>query len=204
MFFTRQITTALLCITFILICDSSIAAQSKSDCPPPNVFDYDDEQTLTVDAETLLKEAKCYDGRFVRTFGFFSYGFEMSQLFCPDCGNNKLAWVNTSNFYAAIKRCTLPENLKKIELKNGAVLGIVVLGIFKTNLNFETQKSPKDTNSKRISEFGGYGHMGAYDSEFSPICFEEVEVFSKYMITDDENTLKRMKKWYEKKSEKLW
>jgi hypothetical protein len=200
----RRIINASLCIAFILICVSSIAAQSKSDCTPPNVFDYDDDETLTLDAETLLKEPKCYDGKFVRTFGFYSYGFEMSQLFCPNCGNGRRAWINTSNFYAAIKRCTLPENLKKIELKNGATLGIVVLGVFKTNLDFETQKSPKDLNSKLISEsIGGYGHMGAYDSEFSPICFEEVEVFSKYMVTDDEKTMKRMKKWYEKKSEQL-
>jgi hypothetical protein len=158
---------------------------------------------LTVDAKSLLEKPKCYDGKFVRTIGFYSYGFEMSYLYCPDCGNNRLAWVNTENYYAAIKRCTSPENFKKLDSKNGATLGVVVFGILKTRLDFETQKSPKDILSKRLSEtVGGFGHMNAYDSEFSPICFEEVEAFGKYSIVDDEKTQKRMKKWYEKMTEK--
>lgn len=187
----------------IFVCSLTVFAQSQKDCEPPNVFDYDDENTLTVDAETLLEKPKCYDGKFIRTIGFYSYGFEMSSLYCPNCGNNRLAWVSTEKFYAAIKCCTSPENFKKIDSKKGATLGVVVLGILKTRLNFENQDSPKDIGSKRLSEtLGGFGHMNAYDSEFSPICFEEVEVFSKYSIVDDKNTLNKMKKWYEKMFQK--
>jgi hypothetical protein len=63
----------------------------------------------------------------------------------------------------------------------------------------DTQKSLKDLSSKRLSEtVGWFGHINAYDSEFSPICFKEIESFSQYSIVDDEETQNRMKKWYEK------
>lgn len=187
----------------IFIFGMTAFAQSQKDCQPPNVFDYDDEHILTVNAETLLQKPKCYDGKFIRTIGFYSFGFEMSSLYCLTCGNNRTAWFNLENYYAAIKRCTSPENFKKLDSKNGATLGVVVLGVMKTKLTFENQDAPKDIGSKRLSEtVGGFGHMNAYDSEFSPICFEEVEVFSKYSVADDEKTQNRMKKWYEKMIEK--
>jgi hypothetical protein len=183
----------------------STFAQASNKCTSSSAFDYDDEHTLTIDAGLLLQEPKCYDGVFVRTFGFYSYGFEMSSLSCPDCGNKKVAWVNMEKFHAAIKRCTSPENFKKLTSKNGATLGVVVLGVLNTRLDFDDQSSPTDIGAKRLSEMaGGFGHMNMYDNEFSPICFEQVEAFSTYSIATNEKTLRRMKQWHEKMSDKLW
>jgi hypothetical protein len=128
----KPIINITLYTVIFLIFGLTVFAQSPNDCSPPDVFDYDDEHTLTVDAKTLLEKTKCYDGKFVRTISFYSYGFEMFSLFCPDCGNNRIAWVNTENHYTAIKRCTSPVNFKKLNSNNGATLGVVVLGIFKT------------------------------------------------------------------------
>jgi hypothetical protein len=193
----------------VFVCSLTPFGQERNKCAPPNVFDYDDDHTLTVEVGSLLKEPKCYDGMFVRTIGFYLQGFEVSKLFCLDCQDTGGAWVNTENYYAAMKRCTSAENLKKLRAKDEATFGVVVLGVLKTRLGFNNPTPPKDIGSKRMSELvtgGGYGHMNAYDSEFSPICFEQVEVFSNDYLThsaEGEKTLKRMKQWYEKAYEKL-
>jgi hypothetical protein len=208
--FMKQLVQTVIFLVVVFGCGLTVSfAQTQNKCEPPNVFDYDDDHTLTVQASELLKMPKCYDGKFVRTIGFYRYGFEVSNLFCLECEGSNAAWVDTSNFYAAVKRCTSPENLKKLESKNGKTLGVVVLGILRTRLTFENQSNPKDKDSKRMSELvsgGGFGHMNAYDSEFSPICFEQVEDFgNNYLLPSgaDEKTLKRMKSWYDKAYDKL-
>ena len=198
-------TTTSLFIVFL--CSFTCVAQEKKKCEPPSVFDYDADHTLTVEAKDLLKNPKCYDGMFVRTIGFYDTGFEVSRLFCLDCPNSNVAWINTDNFYGAMKRCTSPENLKKLSSKEMGTYGVVILGVLKTKLGFDEQ--PKEIGSKRFSDIaarGGYGHMNAYDTEFSPICFEQVEVFSsRYMSqsTERDKELKRMRDWYRRMFEKL-
>lgn len=193
----------------VFVCSLTSFGQERNKCATPSVFDYDEDHTLMVEAGSLLKEPKCYDGMFVRTIGFFLQAFEVSKLFCLDCQPTGVTWVNTENFYAAMKRCTSAENLKKLRSKDEATFGVVVLGVLKTRLGFNDLTPPKDIGSKRMSDLvrgGGYGHMNAYDSEFSPICFEQVEVFNNEYLTDSaegEKTLKKMKQWYKKAYEKL-
>jgi len=192
-------------VFIVLVSTLTCVAQEQKKCEPPSLFDYDDDHTLMVEAKDLLTKPKCYDGVFVRTIGFYYRGFEISRLFCLDCDRSAAAWVDTGSFYAAMKQCTSAVNLKKLQSSDEVTYGVVVLGILKTNLGFDEQ--PKEIGSKRLSETrGGYGHMGAYDSEFSPICFEQVEVFSNsYMSQSAEGskTRKRMSEWYKKAYEKL-
>lgn len=189
----------------IFVCSLTCIGQERNNCEPLNLFDYDEDHTLTVEARDLLKRPKCYDGMFVRTIGFYYRGFEVSRLFCLDCPPTSVAWVNTGNFYAAMKRCTSAENLKKLS-KDEVTYGVVVLGVLKTRLGFNEQ--PKDIGSKRMSDLvrGGYGHMNAYDSEFSPICFEQVELFSNAYLSqspEGEKTRKQMSTWYARMYQKL-
>ena len=189
----------------VIVCSLTCVAQERNNCVLPNLFDYDEDHTLTVEASDLLKQPKCYDGMFVRTIGFYHRGFEVSRLFCLDCPGTSVAWVDTGNFYAAMKRCTSTENLKKLS-KDEATYGVVVLGVLKTRLGLNEQ--PKDIGSKRMSDLarGGYGHMNAYDIEFSPICFEQVELFGNAYLShsaEREKALKRMTQWYERVYQKL-
>ena len=156
-------------IFIVFVCSLTCIAQEQSRCEPPSVFDYGDDHTLNVEASDLLKQPKCYDGKFVRAIGFYYRGFEVSRLFCLDCNAGAVAWVEMDNFYAAIKQCTSPANLKKLQSKDEVTYGVVVLGVLKTRRAYN--EKPKDIGSKRLGEsIGGYGHMGAYDTEFSPIC----------------------------------
>ena len=191
----------------VIVCSLTCVAQERNSCALPNLFDYDEDHTLTVEASDLLKQPKCYDGMFVRTIGFYQTGFEVSRLFCLDCPSSSVAWVETDNFYAPMKRCTSPANMKKLSSKDMGTYGVVVLGVLRTNLRFNEQ--PKDIGSKRFSDVttrGGYGHMNAYDSEFSPICFEQVEVFNNEYMTqspEGEKTRKQMSTWYARMYQKL-
>ena len=190
----------------VIVCSLTCIAQERNNCVPPSLFDYDDDHALTIEASELLKQPKCYDGKFVRTIGFYYRGFEVSRLFCLDCPGTSVAWVDTGNFYAAMKRCTSADNLKKLWSKDEATYGVVVLGVLKTRLGFNEQ--PKDIGSKRMSDLarGGYGHMNAYDSEFSPICFEQVEAFSNAYMSqspEGEKTRKQMSTWYARMYQKL-
>lgn len=169
-------------ITVIFVCNLAVSAQTQNNCISTNSLNND--QILTVGANLLLKEPKCYDGKVIRTFGFYRFGFDASHLFCMDCENSDLALVNTSNFYLFIKRCSLKKDLKKVESKSNKILGVVVLGVLNTK--------------------GGYGVSGVYDSEFSPICFERVDVLSNdesSPATASPKTLKRMRDWYEEMTE---
>jgi hypothetical protein len=192
---------------FIVLCSLTCVAQEQKRCEPASVFDYDDDQTLTVEAKDLLTKPKCYDGMFVRTIGFYFTGFEVSRLFCLDCPETSVAWINTGNFYAAMKRCTSTQNLKKLSSKEMGTYGVVILGVLNTKLGFNEQA--KDIGSKRLSDVvarGGYGHMNAYDSEFSPICFEHVEAFSNAYMSQSaagEKTRKQMSTWYARMYQKL-
>src|SRR4051812_24464004 len=106
----KQLIQTAIFIVIVFVCGLTASfAQTQSNCTPPNIFDYDDDNTLTVEASNLLKQPKCYNGKFVRTIGFYRYGFEVSDLFCLECEGSGAAWVDTSNFYAAVKRCTSPE-----------------------------------------------------------------------------------------------
>ena len=137
----------------VFVCSLTCIAQERNNCVPPNLFDYDDDHTLTIEASELLKQPKCYDGMFVRTIGFYYRGFEVSRLFCLDCPGTSVAWVDTGNFYAAMKRCTSATDLKKLWSKDEATYGVVVLGVLKTRLGFNEQ--PKDIGSKPVS----YTHL---------------------------------------------
>lgn len=169
-------------IITVFVCSLTISAQTQNDCKPKNLLG--DNEILTVEANLLLKEPKCYDGQFIRTFGFYRLNLEAPLLFCMDCGNVNPAWFNTSNFFTVAKRCSSKQDFKEITSKKERVLGIVVLGILKTK--------------------GGYGAGKAHDIEFSPICFERVDFLTNDRsapYTSDQKTTKQMRDWYQKMSE---
>ena len=183
-------------IGILLLClfSTYVSAQSTK-CPTHSTFEYDDDGTLTLSVGELLEAPSCYKGRLVRVYGFYSNGFEISRLYATPDGKGKTSWLSSQPYYSVVKRCTAPLDLKKLN-RDGGTFGVVMLGLINTKAGIDEADIQSDLGSKRISETrGGFGHLNAYNTEFTTMCFERVEQFSKYSIVDDAKLLNKMSKW---------
>jgi hypothetical protein len=153
----------------------------KKQCAPISALAYEDGvPTLTLDA--LLKEPECYEGKFIRTYGFFRLGDEISELYCLDCESSGMIWLDFEEFHPAPTRCRAKGSATDMF---GKTVGIAALGVFHTG--------------------GGFGHLNASRHKFSVICFDEATVLSKVWSNPQslpERTLREMRAWYKKASEK--
>jgi len=184
----RKTLTYLLALVCACLISSAIAqGQNRAGtqpCTPISPLAYEDG-VPTVQLEMLLKEPQCYDGKFIRTYGFYRYGFEISELYCLDCKSSGLIWFDSESYFAAYKRCTSKENQKRLDSENGRTVGVAVLGVVRTG--------------------GGFGHLNGSQHQFSVICIDEVKVFANdYAIPQylSAKTLREMRDWYKQASEK--
>ncbi len=150
-------------------------------CTPISALAYEDG-VPTVTLESLLSEPQCYEGKFIRTYGFFRSGDEISELYCLDCKSSGLIWLDFEEFYPANKRCVAGGGNKDAF---GKTVGFAALGVFRTG--------------------GGFGHLNAPRHKFSVICIDEVTVLAKDWSVPQslpEKTHRQMRDWYKKASEK--
>jgi hypothetical protein len=153
----------------------------KKRCTPISALAYEDG-VPTITLEALFKEPDCYEGKFIRTYGFFRSGDEISQLYCLDCESSGLIWLDFEEFYPANKRCVAGGGNKDTF---GKTVGFAALGVFRTG--------------------GGFGHLNGSRHKFSVICIDEVTVLAKDWSVPQslpEKTLRQMRDWYKKASEK--
>jgi hypothetical protein len=151
-------------------------------CTPTSALAYEDG-VPTVTLESLLSEPHCYEGKFIRTYGFFRSGEEVSELYCLDCERSGLIWLDFEEFYPANKRCVAGGANKDAF---GKTVGFAGLGVFRTG--------------------GGFGHLNASRHKLSVVCIDEITVLAKNWVGGSlglpEKTLRRMRNWYQKASEK--
>jgi len=150
-------------------------------CAPISALAYEDG-VPTVTLESLLSEPHCYEGKFIRTYGFFRSGDEISELFCLDCKSSEMIWLDFEEFYPANKRCVAGGGNRDTF---GKTVGFAALGVFRTG--------------------GGFGHLNASRHKFSVICIDEVTVLAKDWGVPQslpDKTLRQMREWYKKASEK--
>ena len=174
------ILLAITCPTSNVLGQESNRAGQKP-CPPISALAYEDG-VPTIPLEPLLSEPQCYEGKFIRTYGFFRSGDEISELYCLDCKSYGLIWLDFEEFYPANKRCVAGGGNKDTF---GRTVGFAALGVFKTG--------------------GGFGHLNASRHKFSVICIDEVTVLAKDWSVPQslpEKTLRQMRNWYKKASEK--
>jgi hypothetical protein len=150
-------------------------------CTPISALAYEDG-VPTITLESLLSEPHRYEGKFIRTYGFFRSGDEISELYCLDCNSSGLIWLDFEEFYPANKRCVAGGGNRDTF---GKTVGFAALGVFRTG--------------------GGFGHLNGSQHKFSVICIDEVTVLAKDWGVPrslPEKTLRQMRDWYKKASEK--
>jgi hypothetical protein len=180
----RQILFLTSLLIICLLGSVSGQEQSRADkkqCAPISALAYEDG-VPTITLEALLKEPQCYEGKFIRTYGFFRLGDEISELYCLDCELSGMIWLDFEDFHPAPVHCRAKGSASDMF---GKTIGIAALGVFHTG--------------------GGFGHLNASRHKFSVICVEEATVLSKDWSNPQslpEKTLREMRAWYKKASKK--
>lgn len=111
---------------------------------------------ITVDYCDLLRKPELYDQKVVRIQAIYRYGYEWSELYCPDCLTEGRTWVD---FDELSETCTKSEVAKKIDDNGfkGRTASVLIVGKF-------------------YGSGSGYGHMNAYQFKFLASCVEQAKV----------------------------
>lgn len=155
--------------------------RDKNDCDEWKMTLLASGSLTTVPLEELLSHPKCYENKIVRTYGIVRYGPEMVELSCPNCLTADVTWFGYRNVY---ERCTIPavkSEMKSAAKERGSNTGVVAVG--------------------KLGAQGGYGHMNAYQFQFTIICVDEASVLVKSGMLPEamnEKDRKRISDWYQK------
>ena len=111
---------------------------------------------ITVDYCDLLRKPELYEQRLVRVQAVYRYGYEWSELYCPNCLTEDRTWVD---FDESFESCTKPEVAQKISDNGfkGRTVSVLFVGKFQ-------------------GSGSGYGHMNAYRSSFLVGCVERAKI----------------------------
>lgn len=115
------------------------------------------EDYITVDYCELIKNPSLYDGKKVRVEATYRYGYEWSEIYCPDCFDlKKRTWVKLDNLNES---CTSKKLLKKLskDSPKGRTLSVVFSGTFESAKN-------------------RYGHLNGYQFQLEVSCVEKAKV----------------------------
>jgi hypothetical protein len=113
----------------------------------------------TVSYCELMRSPEQYRGKVIRVSGIYRYGFEWSQLFCPDCVSEAKTWVDLDESFASSTKANLRKKIGPHGAK-GRTVSVTMIG--------------------RFDAGGGYGHMGAYRFRLMVKRLEDAKV-----IVDD-------------------
>jgi hypothetical protein len=116
------------------------------------------EDFTTVEYCELISNPNKYDKKKIRVEANYRYGYEWSELLCPDCFNpEKRTWID---FEQLDDSCSSKKLLKKFkkESPKGRTLSVIFAGTF-------------ETSSKR-----GYGSTNDYHFKLDVVCIEKAQV----------------------------
>jgi hypothetical protein len=84
----------------------------------------------------------------------YRYGFEWSELYCLECGNEAKTWVDFDESFASSTKSGVRKKIGDHGFK-GRTVRVTMIGRF---------------------ELGGYGHMGAYQSRLLVSRLEKADL----------------------------
>lgn len=100
-----------------------------------------DEERAAVSYCELMRNVEKYDGKRIRVFAVYRYGFEWSELYCPACLNKARIWVDLDESFVSSTKPSVRKRIGEHGFK-GRTVKVVMVG--------------------RFDAGGGYGHLGAY------------------------------------------
>jgi hypothetical protein len=117
--------------------------------------------TATVGFCDLVRNPETYDGRTVRVEAIHRHGFEWSELYCPECTDQKAkVWAELDDRFATSLKSSGNESLREAITGNG----------------FKGRTVKLTAVGKFYGSGGGYGHQGAYEFKLSIDEVEQAEV----------------------------
>jgi len=133
---------------FILVLMFSVSAQKENRSK---------EQIQTVAFCDLLKNPQSFEQKRVRIKATYRYGFEWSELYCLNCRDMGLVWLDFDDTFDSLTKRKVKKKIKWSE--KGRTVNIVAVGKFYAK--------------------GKYGHMGGYPYKFVAEYFESAEIILK-------------------------
>ena len=100
-----------------------------------------DEEYAAVSYCDLIRNVEKYNGKRVRVSAVYRYGFEWSEMYCPECLNEARTWVDLDESFVSSTKPSVRKRIGRHGVKGRTVM-VVMAGRFEAG--------------------GGYGHMGAY------------------------------------------
>ena len=113
-----------------------------------------DDEYATVSYCDLVRNAERYNGKLIRVSAIYRYGFEWSELYCLECGNEAKTWVDFDESFASSTKSGVRKKIGDHGFK-GRTVRVIMVGRF---------------------DVGGYGHMGAYRSRLLVSRLEKADV----------------------------
>lgn len=95
----------------------------------------------TVSYCELMRSPEQYQGKVIRVSAIYQYGFEWSELYCPECVNEAKTWVDLDESFVSSTKANLRKKIGPHGV-TGRTVWVTMVGRFDVG--------------------GGYGHMGAY------------------------------------------
>lgn len=140
----------LICRTsfFVLVLVFSVLAQKENGSK---------DQIQTVSFCEVLKNPQNFDQKSIRIKAIYRYGFEWSELYCLDCRDKGLVWLDFEDSFDSLTKSKVRKNIKWSE--KGRTVNIIAIGKFYTN--------------------GKFGHLGGYPYKFVAEYIESAEVILK-------------------------
>jgi hypothetical protein len=118
------------------------------------------DEIQTVDYCELIHNPQKYDQKTVRVRAIYRYGYEWSELYCPNyIDQNRRTWVNPKSLDESCIKAKVANQLKDSSFK-GRTLRVVMVGKFH-------------------GSGGSYGHLNAYQFQFDARCIEEAKTLLK-------------------------
>jgi hypothetical protein len=107
-----------------------------------------------VDYCELIHNPQKYDQKTVRVRAIYRYGYEWSELYCPNCVDQyRRTWVNPKSLDESCTKAKVAKQLKDSNFK-GRTLRVLMVGKFN-------------------GSGGSYGHLNGYQFQFDARCIEE-------------------------------
>jgi hypothetical protein len=117
---------------------------------------YSADDIPTVDYCELINHPEKYDQKTVRVRAIYRYGYEWSEIYCPDCfDRNRRTWVESDNLTETCPKTKAIKQLRDSGYK-GRTVRVVMVGKFH-------------------GSGGGYGHLNGYRFQLDVSCVEEAK-----------------------------
>jgi len=118
------------------------------------------ENIINVEFCDLLKNPNEYEDKLVRVSAIYSFSFEASVLYCPNCEKDGKAWFDCSKDAESCISKKFKNKFREKHYGTGKTLKVTVVGKFNTG--------------------GGFGHFGVFPNQFLTQTVERAEILLNY------------------------